>query len=69
MFLQIAEWRDTPESKDRRNGEYKACLHERAILRLLDHVVTGAQEETSRLSIRVQPATREAPRRLFTRNR
>jgi len=31
-----AEYCDTPQSKERRNGEYKACLNERA-LRLLDH--------------------------------
>jgi hypothetical protein len=37
MFLHMAEYCDTPQSKERRNREYKACLNERAILRLLDH--------------------------------
>jgi hypothetical protein len=41
MFFYMAEYCDTPESKDRRNGENKPCLNERAILRLLDHDVTG----------------------------
>jgi hypothetical protein len=35
----MAEYCDTPQSKERRNGEYKACLNERAILRLLDHPI------------------------------
>jgi hypothetical protein len=41
MFFHMAEYCDTPESKDRRNREHKPCLNERAILRLLDHDVTG----------------------------
>ncbi len=32
-----AEYCGTPQSKERRNREYKVCLNERAILRLLDH--------------------------------
>jgi len=32
----MAEYCDTPQSKERRNWENKACLNERAILRLLD---------------------------------
>ena len=32
----MAEYCDTPQSKERRNREYKVCLNERAILRLLD---------------------------------
>jgi hypothetical protein len=32
----IAEYCDTPQSKDRSNREYKLYLDERAILRLLD---------------------------------
>ena len=40
MFFHMAEYCDTPQSKERRNREYKACLNERAILRLLDHDVT-----------------------------
>ncbi len=37
MLFHMAESCDTPESKDRSNREYKACLRERAIPRLLDH--------------------------------
>ena len=33
----MAEYCDTPHSKERRNREYKVCLNESAILRLLDH--------------------------------
>ncbi len=40
MFFHMAEYCDTPQSKERRNREYKACLNERAILRLLDQDVT-----------------------------
>ena len=40
MFFHMAEYCDTPQLKERRNREYKACLNERAILRLLDHEVT-----------------------------
>jgi hypothetical protein len=32
----MAEYCDTPQSKERSNGEYKVCLNESAILRLLD---------------------------------
>ncbi len=38
-FFYKAEYCDTPQSKERRNGEYKVCLNDRA-LRLLDHCVT-----------------------------
>ncbi len=38
-FFYKAEYCGTPQSKERRNGEYKVCLNERA-LRLLDHDVT-----------------------------
>ena len=38
-FFHKAEYCDTPQSKERRNGEYKVCLNEGA-LRLLDHDVT-----------------------------
>jgi len=34
-----AEYCGTPQSKERRNREYKVCLNDRA-LRLLDHDVT-----------------------------
>ena len=34
-FLRMAEYCGTPQSKERRNREYEACLNERA-LRLLD---------------------------------
>ena len=37
MSFHMAEYCDTPQSKEKRNREYKACLNERAILRLLDH--------------------------------
>jgi hypothetical protein len=40
MFFHTAEYCDTPQSKERRNREHKACLNEGAILRLLDHIVT-----------------------------
>jgi len=36
MFFQMAEYCDTLQSKEKRNREHKACLNERAILRLLD---------------------------------
>ena len=36
-FFHMAEYCDTPQSKEGRNREHKACLNERAILRLLDH--------------------------------
>ena len=35
-FFYKAEYCGTPQSKERRNGEYKVCLNIRA-LRLLDH--------------------------------
>jgi hypothetical protein len=40
MFFHMAEYCDTLQSKEKRSWEYKARLNERAILRLLDHVVT-----------------------------
>jgi hypothetical protein len=40
MFVHMAEYCDTLQSKEKRNRENKACLNERAILRLLDHDVT-----------------------------
>jgi hypothetical protein len=40
MFFHMAEYCDTLQSKEERNGKHKACLNERAILRLLDHHVT-----------------------------
>ena len=39
MFFHMAEYCDTLQSKEKRNWENKACLNERAILRLLDHDV------------------------------
>jgi len=36
-FFYKAEYCGTLQSKERRNREYKVCLNERAILRLLDH--------------------------------
>ena len=36
MLFHMAEYCGTPQSKERSNGEYKVCLSERAILRLLD---------------------------------
>ena len=33
----MAEYCDTPQSKERSNREYKVCLNESAILRLLDY--------------------------------
>jgi len=38
-FFYKAEYCGTPQSKERRNREYKVCLNDRA-LRLLDHNVT-----------------------------
>ncbi len=38
-FFYKAEYCGTPQSKEKRNREYKVCLNERA-LRLLDHDVT-----------------------------
>jgi len=39
MFFHMAEYCDTLQSKEERNRKHKACLNERAILRLLDHNV------------------------------
>jgi len=33
----MAEYCDTPQSKEKSNREYKSCLSARNILRLLDH--------------------------------
>jgi len=35
--LCMAEYCDTPQSKEGRNGEYKVCLSNRAIVHLLDY--------------------------------
>jgi len=35
-LFYMAEYCDTPQSKEKRNREHKACLNDRA-LRLLDH--------------------------------
>jgi hypothetical protein len=39
-FFHMAEYCDTPQSKERSNREHEACLKERAILRLLDHGIS-----------------------------
>jgi hypothetical protein len=39
MFFHMAEYCDTPQSKERSPSKHKACLNEGAILRLLDHDV------------------------------
>ena len=39
-LFYMAEYCDTLQSKEKRNREHKACLNERAILRLLDQDVT-----------------------------
>ncbi len=39
-FFYMAEYCDTLQSKEERNREHKACLNERAIVRLLDQDVT-----------------------------
>jgi hypothetical protein len=39
-LFHMAEYCDTLQSKEKRNWENKACLNERAILRLLDQDVT-----------------------------
>jgi hypothetical protein len=36
MFFHMVEYCDTLQSKEKRNREHKACLNERAIVRLLD---------------------------------
>jgi len=41
-----AEYCGTPQSKERRNGEYKVCLNERA-LRLLDQFAPARMSVTS----------------------
>jgi hypothetical protein len=45
-FFYKAEYCGTPQSKERRNGEYKVCLNIRA-LRLLDHNVTLRSQSLS----------------------
>ena len=42
MLFYMAEYCDTPQSKERRNREHKARLNERAILRLLDRPDTSS---------------------------
>jgi hypothetical protein len=49
MFFHMAEYCDTLQSKEKRNREHKACLNERAILRLLDQ---GFGEEFEKFAIR-----------------
>lgn len=46
----------TPQSKERSNGEYKVCLNEKAILRLLDES-TWQNEATLRAFVRGSCAT------------
>jgi len=36
MFFHVAEYCDTPQSKEGSNREYKVCLSIRAIVHLLD---------------------------------
>ena len=36
-LFHMAEYCDTPQSKERSNREYKVCLNKNAILRLLDY--------------------------------
>ena len=43
MLIHMAGYCDTPESKDRSNREYKACLREGAIPRLLDQELSGLE--------------------------
>ena len=38
--FHMAEYCDTPQSKERRNREYEACLNERTIIRLLYRAVS-----------------------------
>ena len=53
-----AEYCGTPQSKERRNGEYKVCLNDRA-LRLLDHDVSVPQQAVSEMGVGLpQPAYR-----------
>jgi len=51
MLFYMAEYCDTPQSKERSNWEYKLCLNKRAILRLLDRTVTPkwAQKQQQRI--------------------
>ncbi len=59
MFFHMAEYCDTPQSKERRNREYKACLNERAILRLLDQDVSVPQQAALEMGVGLpQPACR-----------
>ena len=54
MFSYMAKYCDTPQSKEGRNREYKACLNERAILRLLD----VCQAKLVQTSWTIQPGQR-----------
>ncbi len=57
-FFYKAEYCGTPQSKERRNGEYKVCLNERA-LRLLDQDVSVPQQAASEMGVGLpQPACR-----------
>ncbi len=47
-FFYKAEYSGTPQSKERRNGEYKVCLNDRA-LRLLDQDVSVPQQAASEM--------------------
>jgi len=51
MFFYMAEYCDTLQSKEKRNREYKACLNERAILRLLDHFLLDSWSTASLQSV------------------
>ena len=46
MFFHMAEYCDTLQSKEKRNWENKACLNERAILRLLDQDLLNDRDIT-----------------------
>jgi hypothetical protein len=57
-FFYKAEYCGTPQSKERRNGEYKVCLNNRA-LRLLDQDVSVPQQVTLEMGVGLpQPACR-----------
>jgi len=57
-FFYKAEYCGTPQSKERRNGEYKVCLNERA-LRLLDQDISVPQQAVSEMGVGLpQPAYR-----------
>ena len=59
MFFHMAEYCDTLQSKEERNRENKACLNERAILRLLDQDVIVPQQAASEMGVGLpQPAYR-----------